>query len=217
MPKILIASAGRSGTVFTSRLLAKYGFDCGHEHLGRDGLVGWTWIKQPVADFDLVLHQIREPLATIRSCMTHVDELFIQGEHAYGPRPIPQTLVHRKLVPAMWYYYQHNTRGRALSSWSYRVEDLTNPSSRTLVKLLFCFGVSKAAPIKPFPPTNVNSRQGIMERYDIPQLSWNMLSQAHPGLCTDIKTLTAPYGYDTTDKETANVANGTQAATKKNS
>ena len=77
----LITGCGRSGTMYMAKMLQSAGLDVGHEALGQDGVVSSIWAvaddwypsyhqqrKRPA--FDVVLHQVREPLATIGSLTT---------------------------------------------------------------------------------------------------------------------------------------------------
>lgn len=76
----LITGAGRSGTKYMSTALKMCGMDMPHERLGKDGIVSSFYCfdtsyypgKHPVPrpDFDLILHQVREPLASIASIQT---------------------------------------------------------------------------------------------------------------------------------------------------
>jgi hypothetical protein len=78
---ILVTGCGRSGTLYIARVLQRLGLDVGHERLGRDGIVSSLWAvtdskyppyhqQGPYPMFNIVLHQVREPLATIGSLTT---------------------------------------------------------------------------------------------------------------------------------------------------
>lgn len=68
----------RTGTAFTSKLLKKWGFDVGHEHLGSDGIVAWQLIEtngpypymakvkcRPIYNF--LIYNVRNPYESIPS------------------------------------------------------------------------------------------------------------------------------------------------------
>ena len=195
--KVLIASAGRSGTRYTSYLLSLYGLDVGHEHLGRDGMIGWNWIQQSPQDFDLVLHQSREPLAAIRSAMTHTNRLFKNCEVHYGPPPISGEDSHPKLIPAMWYWLNHNKLAKKTAGYHFKVEHL-GEEGYVRNSILFALGLEKAPHPKVQPPRNLNSRKATLARRNIPVLTWQDLTHASENLSLEIQSLAQTLGYSIT-------------------
>src|SRR5688572_6647003 len=76
---LLVTCCGRSGTHFTTQLLQSLGLRINHERLGPDGSVDWHLAVQGYrrrlgVEFDLVLHQHREPIRVIRSMQTVMPE-----------------------------------------------------------------------------------------------------------------------------------------------
>jgi len=79
---IAITGCARSGTAYASAALRHFGYDVGHEELRADGVVAWPiaaatlespWGPSPAKILtiaDAVFHQVREPIATIRSLHT---------------------------------------------------------------------------------------------------------------------------------------------------
>jgi len=68
--KVLITGCGRSGTGYMAKLMQAIGMDVGHEKEGKNGTsdwhgVGWNW--PTLAEYDLILHVVRNPLKVFQS------------------------------------------------------------------------------------------------------------------------------------------------------
>jgi len=66
---VKILTYPRSGSRFTARLLKGLGVKVEQEHLGEEGTVSWRHAVEPY-DAEVVLHQVRNPLAAITSTST---------------------------------------------------------------------------------------------------------------------------------------------------
>lgn len=93
-PRFVVTGCARSGTLFMAEALSRLGHPCGHEVLftpdttavpdfgAADGDV--SWLAAPFVDRlpagSVVLHQVREPLATVRSLV---------GMRVFQTRPHP--------------------------------------------------------------------------------------------------------------------------------
>ena len=83
--KFLMMANPRTGSRYSSQIFSQFGFDIGHEYLGKDGMVSWVHtahnlntpdflqqgLQKRISRYDLncehLLMMIREPLATISS------------------------------------------------------------------------------------------------------------------------------------------------------
>jgi hypothetical protein len=81
--RFVVVATQRSGTTFTARALSSMGLNCGHEAAFRwEGFVGWgdlngdssffaaPFLQEVAADDPIVVHQVREPVSTIRALAT---------------------------------------------------------------------------------------------------------------------------------------------------
>lgn len=194
---ILITGVARSGTMYTWKLLSSAGLDIGHEdRLGIDGIVSWEWAVLddqypswhevgPQPKFDVILHQVRDPLMTINSfCTPSINQE--SWDYLYRHIPIdPEAPLLQRAAEA-WYWWSLMARRRA--SWSYQVETL--PCNRKVF--------SEKAGIRELTseeilkiPTNVNAT-----RYERPGHTWKDIEAVTP-LYKRIVSLTKRYGYKT--------------------
>jgi len=93
-PRVVVTGCARSGTLFTARALAALGHRCGHEELFTPDTVAVpdfgpaqgdvSWLAAPFVGSlppgTVVVHQVREPLAAIRSML---------GVRMFQTRPHP--------------------------------------------------------------------------------------------------------------------------------
>lgn len=187
---ILVTGCGRSGTGYMAECLQQAGLDVGHERLGADGISSWLWaapfgpypvyhtqVSRP--KFDVILHQVREPLATIGSAMTFREETW-----RFIRRWVPIDKDWGILKQACHYWYWWNTRVKQLRpTMRYRVEDAEQvwPEIMTLV------GCDA-----PFP-RGVSEKTNSREHFDP---TWPGVKTAAPQLANDIAQMAQRYGYD---------------------
>jgi hypothetical protein len=94
--KFLITGYPRSGTKYTAKVLNKTSLDVGHEFKGKDGCVSWKHLPKAL-DFDLVLHQVRNPLKVIGSSHTiNVTYLELDWDDLYNEDRILATQIMHK-------------------------------------------------------------------------------------------------------------------------
>tara|TARA_R110001583_G_scaffold156933_1_gene308853 strand:- start:789 stop:1505 length:717 start_codon:yes stop_codon:yes gene_type:complete len=148
--KLLIIGSPRSGTQFTTYLLKYLGFRMGHEESDVDGCVSSLHLTVP-KEFTTVLHQMREPLQTISSL--HKIDWADKETMAWIAESGYSSIVNNNLRKSANYVARHETWNQMLdkikdghgtrkcmkaylewnkyclraSSWSYKLEDLTNP------------------------------------------------------------------------------------------
>lgn len=184
---ILITGAGRSGTKYMARALRQCDLDVGHERLGADGIVSSFYCfdaldypgkhPAPRPQFDLILHQVREPLASIASIQTGRSwnwtcQFLPVGEDA----PLLQRACYNWLV--------FNEEAERQAQHTYRIEALEDEWS-TLQRLIgFEAPYSAIANL----PRTVNAR-----KHD--DVTWGDVKQAAPEIYDDIRAATERYGY----------------------
>ena len=76
----VVTGHARSGTKYMSKLLQAYGYDVGHEVVGKDGISSWCWGAPPGPvpygqekgehKYGFLIQVVREPWAVISSCVT---------------------------------------------------------------------------------------------------------------------------------------------------
>ena len=95
--KICVLAHPRCGTGYMSKCLQEMGIDVGHEVMGEDGTVNWTylienekpfnWIAEPRSsyEFDIFVHLVRDPFTAIPSIFfTETCETLICVDPSWG-------------------------------------------------------------------------------------------------------------------------------------
>ena len=123
----LITGCGRSGTSYTAKVLRAAGMDVGHERKGIHGTVSSLWAveserypyfhAQKRPEFDVVLHQVREPLATIGSLTTA-----LKSSWRWNAQHIELDMDWSALRIAAEYWLQWNALCEDQAVMTYRVE-----------------------------------------------------------------------------------------------
>jgi hypothetical protein len=220
---VLVTGCARSATRYTTFVLRRLGLDIRHERLGKDGVASWCLVPDAVetpwgpssADvtFDVVLHQVRHPLAVISSVATLKDSSwrFIY-EH------VPVSPSHPLLLRAAAYWYHWNAAAERKATLTYRVENIRNelPEICTLLRVRCDLSILDRV------PSDVNTRRAgrlfhlaeeALERVhaDPPRrlrslvarpgrgpssIGWNDLRALDAGLCDAVLAKARDYGYD---------------------
>ncbi len=157
--RVLVTGCGRSGTRYLSFVLRRLGLDVGHERIGRDGVISWALAVDDAAppwgprgrdlSFDVVLHQVREPLRVMNSTVTFREESwrFIARHVPYrAGAPLP--------LRAAAYWYHWNVAAERHASLTYRIEDLP----RALPEICRLLEVACDPSVLQRVPTDVNTR-----------------------------------------------------------
>lgn len=159
---ILVTGVHNSGTMYMARLFACFGYDIGHEVMGRDGTSCGAWAvddpllgndTQPGPRPDLsgwtVFHVVRDPLKTVAALaqgrwgkISPRRRDFI-GRRVGGPNTAPP------LRRAAHYYVAMTTAADELAQHRIKVEE----SPDQLREIL------KRDPVLPLPPTNTNTKE----------------------------------------------------------
>jgi len=194
--RLLIVAASRSGTRYACRYLAaRFGLTIGHERIGPDGAAGWPFLLSDWRGWDgeagdwraahawsPTVHQVRQPLATISSMMTHVP--LMMGQIARDMGGLPEDPV----AARMGYWLEWQRRAESETAIRYRVEDLT-PGGAAERLLADRLGL-RPADRRDAPPTTENTRKH-------PRLTWEDLDRADADLASAVRRRARAYGYET--------------------
>lgn len=157
----LITGCGRSGTLYMAKALRLAGFAVGHEELGPAGAVSSQWAvdtehypyyhqQGPRPVFDIVLHQVREPLATIGSLTTSLPQSWrFVGEFV----PVTGDVV----LDAAAYWYHWNLLAESQAVFTYRIEAL----ERAWPRIMAVLGGDAPYEVVRGLPKNVNARDHV--------------------------------------------------------
>lgn len=161
------------------------GIDVKHERLGPDGGIGWPMLVEhlrgiPLESFDVVLHQVRNPLMVMQTLDTHWDQFWTKAEDAVGPLP------NQRLQRHMAYWCRYNEKAEALSQMTYRVEDLYNGSGTTQ---RICAMIGKDS-----KPTSVDKEDNTRKR-NRKMVILDMLREADEQLASKLVKMGIHYGY----------------------
>ena len=120
MKRLLITGCQKAGMGFIANILKEVGVQVGVTKMGPDGNVDWRRPYSENDEYDIILHQVREPLADIEASLE-------MGEWAWNficskeSRIRPEDPV---LLRSMKYWLYWNQRAQAAAEWTYRVESL---------------------------------------------------------------------------------------------
>jgi hypothetical protein len=191
--KVIVVGCGRAGTKYMWLVLRSFGLDVGHEEWGADGQVGFhaavglrgaakhrTWRPdlEPSPD-DVVLHQVREPLANMSSIQTFQDYSW-EFVSRYTPIRMDWPLP----VKCMAYWYCWNLMAESHAQYTYQVEHMADawPDIRRLI------GLPPGAQL-PEETTTMRHRRGHSK------LTWDELKNADKSWYKKVKWLGRHYGY----------------------
>lgn len=189
MPKILITGCGRSGTNFTSDLLNKLDIDVKHEKLGTQGIV--SWLEAPKInkynDYDLILHQIRNPLDCISSMKTTNNNSW-----KYICLNIKEININDNInVKCAKYWYYWNLLCENNNIKRFQVENI----EIILPEITKLFNITKDYNniINTLKNKKINSR---FNRYK--KISWSDIEKYDKDIVSKCKVMANRYGYDVT-------------------
>jgi hypothetical protein len=193
---IAITGCGRAGTAYTATLLHHFGYDVGHEELRPDGIVSWPiaagtiespWGPSPakiLAIADVVLHQVREPLAAIRSVQT-----LAESSWDFICATIPCRRDDPLLLRAAKYWLHWNLLSEKAASRTFRLESIRDE----VPALIAALG-------RPPLRTDFDSVPRANARPSVgAALTWDALHRESTTLADEIAALAVRYGYRATD------------------
>ena len=198
--KLLIVGCGRGATHYVTQVLRKCGADFAHETAGyKDGMASWFMPPDDpsidqlwkcgqfkpcrVMEFRTVAHQVRHPLAVIRSWMSmpasRAQIEFIERHTTCSSRL-------SRLSFAMRYWLEWSLMCDTHSCYSYRVEQI----SKSMPQL------AKKADVPFFEEAIWNTAPTNTTPNPARAVSWADLSECDAGLTKEIKDLASLYGYN---------------------
>lgn len=192
---LLITGCGRSGSRYTATLLNRLGLRVGHEELHADGEIGWKGLRKLLSgeriDFNVILHQVRDPIATISSLRTHCCGL-LKDVSRFFPTRSSLDGSNGNLHRCMEYWYEWNLLAESRAIWTYRIEELPQVFD-TFCELL---GVSANRAALDALPTNINTRRTRrFAKFQRDTVNWDTLESIDRPLTTKIHELAVRYGY----------------------
>jgi len=218
--RFLITGCGRSGTGYTARLLGDLGLACGHEAVffpPQDGRwqFAWpvdlpgesSWLGAPflkaLPKGTIVLHQVREPVAVIRS--------FLRIRFFDEPSPylkfaearVPELARGDRVERCMKYWLQWNRLAELgahfedLRYLRYRLEDIDAALLERLLELIgYRCEPERVARAVAERPRDYNSRGDKQADADV---TWEALPRGE--LRESVAELAGRYGYEGTSKD----------------
>lgn len=215
--RFLITGCGRSGTAHAANVLTLAGLPCGHEAVFQPAkLLGATeivwpedlpgessWLAAPFVGClppgTVVLHQVREPVAVMRS---HLRLGFFETPSPYldhALRQFPELAEGSPARRALLFWVGWNRTVEAVASlegvpyFRYRLEDLDADLLLELARVLeHPLDRSLAERAVAAQPGNFNTRLDPSQD----SLSWSgALAEAEPELRTEAERIAAAYGY----------------------
>lgn len=198
VPRFAIVGTGRSGSGFISSALRAAGVDCGHEEWwgpgptpGRAGLDGdSSWLAVPFLEaFDgPVLHQVRDPLAVVRSLVgIRMFSDAVHGAFRWFMFAHLPGLTGDDVTDAMRWYVEWNRRCEESATMRYRVEDV---DAALLVDIAGRAGFNVSREEAEAALEDVGNRFNARRRAD---LDWDDLPEG--ALREELLAAAARYGY----------------------
>lgn len=95
-PTFLVVGHPRGATGYMAALFQHYGYDVGHELMGKNGISAWQYAVQGVPTkynpprnysataFDYIVHVVRNPWDTFVSCAFTEDSLHLREPHLFA-------------------------------------------------------------------------------------------------------------------------------------
>jgi hypothetical protein len=216
--RLLITGCGRSGTLYAARVWQFLGLDIRHERpvppdgiIGADGMASWFMAvddPQPPSgpsardyQFDVVIHQVRQPLKVIASMAQFI---LRQGKRAPGfiERHVPETQLNpdeqnclnpqeQLLLKAARYWYRWNLLAEAKADRTIQVERL----DQELPDLCDLVGIPYRPGVVDRLSKDINAR-----RYHVPDdvwvIDWKQIRRLDMKIYENAKNLAVKYGYE---------------------
>ena len=184
----LITGSGRSGSSYIARVLQECGLDVGHHKIGSDGIACGFYCfdvdRYPVKShpvprpkFDVILHQVREPLASIASIQTGKSW---KWTNQFLPIANDAPLLIRCCYN--WLIFNEEAERQAL--WTYRVENLKNVWLD--LQRVLCFDTPY------YEIANISRKTNARKHAAV---TWHDIRNAVPEIYDDIRKASARYGY----------------------
>jgi hypothetical protein len=179
---IVIMAASRGATRYIYQVAKRIRLKIYHERYGTEGIIAGQATGLIVPPQSIVLHQVREPLASIRSLAVKA-KTFSRYYHDM----IGISYNRDGILWAMTYWYTWHCIADREAQWTYRIEDLSNIWDE------WCEYVRIDSCDIPSLSTRVNTHSdGVI----YPDVNWNILADKDVALTGRIKNLAKTYGYN---------------------
>ena len=190
--KVLITGCARSGTKYITYILNELNFDVRHEFMGIDGIVSWLLAdnserppwgpkEYDYKDFDIILHQVRNPINTISSCFT-----LNKRSMNYINKSLKIHNEKQLLEKLAIYWHKWNELAEAKSKWTYCIENIS------IVYPMFCKYLN--VPIKEINfRTEMNTRKNNKKYTNI---LYEQIHQVDESLYHALVNQAKRYGYE---------------------
>lgn len=204
-----------------SLLLQRLGLDVRHEKLGRDGIVAWPLAVRATTTpwgpavtpehFGEVFHQVRHPLAVIRSVAT-----FKPHSWAYVYAHTSATPADPVVLRGAKYWLEWNEHAERIATWRYRIEDVgvvfdelcerldvtgdrralerlpADTNSRRYGRAFHYYDeISARLRLRRFEPI----AHAVARPQKGPEISWSTLERLDSRLAARVRAKTEAYGY----------------------
>jgi hypothetical protein len=193
--QVAVVAAVHSATMYTAIVFQAIGLNVQHEGVGKHGGVGYSFCfmkkgqyPSGLSDDALIVHQVREPRATISSVRIleeqhwrHFQTFAIDNDIPW--RPLRESPIKRAMQ--LWLIY--NEASEAIAEFTYRVENI----EEALPKILSLMGLPATTP---FPIPDISKK--VNTHFPTSQLSWNDLCEIDLDLCMRIQAKARQYGYE---------------------
>lgn len=187
----LITAHPRSGTLYTAKVLQGLGLNVSHESKGKDGCVSWKHLPKAL-DFDLVMHQVRNPLKVIGSSHT----INVRSKITlYGQEDLPQN----ELRMFMFTWLKWTNIADGIADFIYRIEDLENVFKFILEQINEQGRLSEPIEVTneiPEVDKDTHSRSHL-NKYK--ELNWGDLFNEDKMLAMQVMQKAKKYGYNIND------------------
>jgi len=120
MKRVLITGCLKSGMGYITKALSTAGVKVGEKKMGPDGNVDWRRPYSDNTEYDITLHQVREPLADIEASL----EMGAWAWNFICSKESRITMSDSVLLRSMKYWLYWNQRAQAAAEWTYRVESM---------------------------------------------------------------------------------------------
>jgi hypothetical protein len=177
---IFVATTARAGSIYTTRVLQKIGYEVAHERNGADGSVGYHLaVIKPKNCF----HQVRHPLKQIASMLDHQSWGFMnQVIETHG----------RGLLGCMQYWLKWNELLEEFCVWRYRLEKFSEIWREFLKRIDHPY---ESLPEIPKEHRNTRDESLSFTKREYTELNWDKLFACNRDLARKIYDKSLDYGY----------------------
>jgi hypothetical protein len=114
--RLLVVGSPRSGTMYFTQFLRRFGMRVSHERMGEDGTVNAGWLAPKLEEdplivgrgrqhyeFEKIIHLVRNPLACIDSLSREMHDVFWRWQRLHSQIEVPPDDIER--IAAFWVFW----------------------------------------------------------------------------------------------------------------